>query len=92
VLQANFRSAILDGEVLVWNKRTRSFMPFKNIVPVLYAVQDHAGPGTVIKELNRWKAGYEAVDDDDGVAALPCSCSLTRALFLLINSCPVPAL
>lgn len=57
-MQANFSSAILDGEILIWNKRTYTFMPLKNVRPVLEAARNHCGPGTIIKEVLK--------DDADG--------------------------
>ena len=50
LVQANFKSAILDGEVLIWNKRTCSFMPLKNVRPVLEAARNHCAAGTIIKK------------------------------------------
>ena len=49
-MQANFSSGILDGEVVIWNTRTHTFMPLKNLRPVLEAARNHCGPGTIIKE------------------------------------------
>jgi hypothetical protein len=60
-VQANFKSAILDGEVLIWNKQTCTFMPLKNFRPVLEAARNHCQAGTIIQEKKE-----EAAEGDEG--------------------------
>jgi hypothetical protein len=48
--QATFSNAILDGEMLIWNKRNCAFEPFKNILPVVFAASRHVPAGQLIKE------------------------------------------
>lgn len=68
--QATFRNAILDGEMLIWNKRNCAFEPFKNIMPVVFAASRHLPAGQLIKENQVKQFG-----EDEGVvlSKLPAS-------------------
>jgi hypothetical protein len=55
--QANFSNAVLDGEVIVWNKTAGDFAPMPHIRPVVTAAVEHAPAGQPIVE-------YHWSDDD----------------------------
>jgi ATP-dependent DNA ligase len=57
--QGSFTSAILDGELCVWNKEASWFEDFSNIRPVLGAAKSHLPAGFVIRETRQ--------DDNEGV-------------------------
>ena len=82
-MQANFKSAILDGEILIWNKRSCSFMPLKNVRPVLEAARNHCAAGTTIKK----DVEREGADGDggDGVRLLHTAVDTSLRVFAYIE-------
>lgn len=49
--QVRHRSAILDGEIVVWHKALQEFLPFSVLKQVVYAAARHAQAGDAIARI-----------------------------------------
>ena len=84
VHQCTFESAILDGEIAVWNKKVAAFEAFRTLAPVFGAAHRHAPAGTIIR--------YDGPFFGEG-APSTCAICLENPIVhgvrrLLLSACP----
>lgn len=68
-MQARFSSAILDGEIFIWNRRLGAAMPFSNIVPGVRAAKERAAAGTLLSNLWSFSRAADTQPDTQPDAA-----------------------
>ena len=70
--QAAFRSAIFDGEVVIWNKRHCALLPFSFVVPCMHAAHMGRARGNAIsKRFTPHATQDDDKDDKDDKGATP---------------------
>ncbi|KAL4853400.1 Dynamin-related protein 5A [Chlorella vulgaris] len=77
-------SCMLDGELIVWNKKRQAFEPFGSLKPLVGAIRENK-PSSSVLEFNEADVGEAAIVDPDYTPPVLSDCELVYVAFDILH-------